>query len=75
MVSDFMNPGIFWEYDALAIDVDAWPAFMIKQVFNRNLSTQPTAIPALIDYYGHGVVKAHLRLELWLTKEGRQTAC
>lgn len=75
MVSDFMNPTIFWEYDTLDIDVDAWPAFVIKQVFNRNMVSQPSAIPALIDYYGHGVVEAHLRLEMWLTREGVQTAC
>jgi hypothetical protein len=74
MVTDFVNPTIFWEYDVESLDVDQWPPFIIKQVFNRNLVSQPAAIPSLIDYYGRDYVEQQLRQEEWLTKEGIETA-
>ena len=74
MVSDFINPTIFWEYDTAALDADAWPEFVVKQVFNRNVLSQPQAIPALIAYYGNTRVEALLRREAWLTSAGIRTA-
>ena len=74
MVSDFINPTIFWEHDTAALDADAWPEFVIKQVFNRNVVSQPQAIPALIAYYGKTRVEEILQQEVWLTSEGIRTA-
>ena len=74
MVSDFVNPTIFWEYDVDQLNADEWAPFIIKQVFNRNVVALPNAIPALIDYYGQMRVVALLKDEEWLTQEGIQTA-
>jgi hypothetical protein len=74
MVSDFINPTIFWEYDVATLNADEWPNFIIKQVFNRNVGSQPAAIPALMAYYGPNRVETILRQEEWLTSEGIQTA-
>ena len=74
MVSDFINSTIFWEYDVSTLNVEEWPEFIVKQVFNRNVTGQPAAIPALIDHYGRERVEAILRAEEWLTSEGIQTA-
>lgn len=74
MVSDFINPTIFWEHDTAALDADAWPEFVIKQVFNRHVASQPQAIPALITYYGKARVEKILQQEEWLTSEGIKIA-
>lgn len=74
MVSDFVNPIIFWEYDATKIDPDQWASFVVKQVFNRNVVTQTLAIPSLLTYYGKERVERMLREEEWLTSAGIKTA-
>lgn len=74
MILDFLNPTIFWEYDVEQLNPDEWASFIVKQVFNRNVVSQPAAIPALIDYYGQERVEIMLRDEEWLTQEGIQTA-
>ena len=74
MVSDFINPTIFWEYDVATLDAEEWPEFIVKQVFNRNVISQVEAIPALMAHYGSDRVEMMLRQEEWLTSEGIQTA-
>lgn len=74
MLCDFLNPTIFWEYEVDKLDADEWCPFIIKQVFNRNVVSQPLAIPSLIAYYGKDRVEQLLREELWLSGEGIQTA-
>lgn len=74
MISDFLNPTIFWEYDVAQFDPHQWAPFIIKQVFNRNVVTQTAAIPSLLDYYGKERVETLLRQEEWLTSVGIQTA-
>lgn len=74
MITDFINPIIFWEYDVKSLNVDQWGPFIIKQVFNRNVISQPAAIPSLINYYGRDYVEQQLRQEEWLTREGIETA-
>lgn len=74
LIRDFLNPTIFWEYDVEQLHADEWASFIVKQVFNRNVVSQPAAIPALLDYYGQERVEAMLRDEEWLTQEGIQTA-
>ena len=74
MIRDFLNPTIFWEYDVEQLNPDEWASFIIKQVFNRNVVSQPAAIPALLDYYGQERVETMLREEEWLTQEGIRAA-
>ncbi len=74
MVSDFLNPTIFWEYDTTQIDPDQWGTFIVKQVFNRNIVTQTAAIPSLLEYYMKEQVEVMLCQEEWLTSVGIQTA-
>ena len=74
MIHDFLNPTIFWEYEVVRLDADEWCPFIVKQVFNRNVVSQPLAIPSLIAYYGQERVEQQLREELWLSGEGIQTA-
>jgi hypothetical protein len=74
VVSNFLNPTIFWEYDVEQLDPAEWASFIVKQVFNRNVVSQPAAIPALFEYYGQVCVEGLLRQEEWLTQEGIQTA-
>ena len=74
MVSDFINPTIFWEYDVAMLNAEEWPEFIVKQVFNRNVLSQTKAIPALMEHYGSDRVEMMLRQEEWLTSEGIRTA-
>ncbi len=74
MISDFLNPTIFWEYDTTQFDLDQWAPFIVKQVFNRNVITQTEAVSSLLAYYGKERVETMLRQEEWLTSVGIQTA-
>lgn len=74
MVSDFINQSIFWEYRVEQLDPDQWPAFIVKEVVNRNVITQTAAIPSMLDYYGRERVEQLLKQELWLTSEGIKRA-
>jgi hypothetical protein len=74
MVSYSINQSIFSEYDVAQLDPDLWAGFIVKQVFNRAVHQQLTAIPALLDYYGPERVESMVREEEWLTSAGIQTA-